>query len=408
MKKNAIKVEQRFGPFYVVKFTASELLELAYSEPLRRENDQLIGNQRLIDEKRRKSIRKYINSSDSAFPNSIILAANFSKDGNGQVEENDELRWKITENTEELFFLEIPTNMPMAVIIDGQHRLMGFKDAELMAKDMELICSVYLDLPSSMQAFLFATINSTQKPVDKSLAYELFGYDLDNESPDTWSPDKLAISLCRKLNNDPPSPFYEHIKPGSIMDMPVGNDGKWRVSTSCIVDNILHLISTNPKDDKTALYKFGEKKRYRIKLIDERKDHSPLRELYLKSHDGVIYNIICNFFKSAMTVLHESFVRETALNKTIGIQGLFDVLRIYITFHKDVSLKEIDFTKDAFDNIFRKSLSINFGQDVFMKFSGVGRARVRDAILVSAKIKKSSEIQQSDFREWVENNISLN
>jgi hypothetical protein len=41
---------------------------------------------------------------------------------------------------------------------------------------MQLICSIFFELPKPYQAQLFATINSTQKPVDKSLTYELFGY----------------------------------------------------------------------------------------------------------------------------------------------------------------------------------------------------------------------------------------
>lgn len=400
MKKLAFQVDQRFGSFYVVKFQACELLELAYSEPLRKEDDLLLGNQRQLSEQRRKSIRNYINSSECAFPNSIILAANFPKDGNGQNEDNDDYRWKV-EPKGDCFCLEIPTMKPMAVIIDGQHRLMGFSDADLTAKKMELVCSVYMDLPSSMQAFLFATINSTQKAVDKSLAYELFGFDLVSESPETWSPDKLAISLCRKLNIEHDSPFYGHIKPGAIMEMPSGEDGKWKVSTSCIVDSILRLISSNPKDDKTSLYKFGEKQRLRHKLSGERRDSSPLRELYLNNHDGVIYGIICNFFNAARYVYGNLFEESTALNKTIGIQGLFDVLKLYILSNKDQPLKDVDFTRDALSEIFIKSKSVNFKDDIFMKFSGVGRSRVRDAIAVPAGLKNISEISNEEFRDWV-------
>jgi len=400
MKKLAFQVDQRFGSFYVVKFQACELLELAYSEPLRREDDLLLGNQRQLSEQRRKSIRNYINSSECAFPNSIILAANFPKDGNGQNEDDDNVRWSVQPN-EDHFYLEIPTMAPMAVIIDGQHRLMGFRDADLNAKKMELVCSVYMDLPSSLQAFLFATINSTQKAVDKSLAYELFGFDLVNESPDAWSPDKLAISLCRKLNIDHDSPFDGHIKPGAIVEMPLGQDGEWKVSTSCIVDSILRLISSNPKDDKTSLYKFGEKQRLRHKLSSGRRDSSPLRELYLNNHDGVIYGIICNFFNAAKFVYESFFKESSALNKTIGIQGLFDVLKLYILSNKGVNLQEVDFTFNAFSEVFKKSKHINFKDDMFMKFSGVGRSRVRDAISVAAGLKNIGEISNEEFRNWV-------
>ncbi|MBR0324911.1 MAG: hypothetical protein IIX11_02130, partial [Selenomonadales bacterium] len=38
-----------------------------------------------------------------------------------------------------------------------------------------------------------------QKRVDKSLTLELFGYDLDNEPSNTWSPEKLAVFLTRSF-----------------------------------------------------------------------------------------------------------------------------------------------------------------------------------------------------------------
>ena len=46
---------------------------------------------------------------------------------------------------------------------------------------MELLCAIFVDLPKPFQAQLFATINSTQKPVNKSLTYEMFGYNVDDE-----------------------------------------------------------------------------------------------------------------------------------------------------------------------------------------------------------------------------------
>jgi DNA phosphorothioation-associated DGQHR protein 1 len=215
----AIRVNQRFGHFYVVKFTANELLRIAYPEHLRRKNGVLVGNQRLINKDRAHAINDYIGSANCAFPNSIILAANFRKDDDGALCEDDDYCWTVKKNgNSESYNLVVPKIEPMAVIIDGQHRLEGFREAGDEARNMELICSVYLDLPSSLQAFLFATINSTQKPVPKSLAYELFGFDLTKEPPETWSPDKLAISICRKLNDDEKSPFFGHIKPGATSD----------------------------------------------------------------------------------------------------------------------------------------------------------------------------------------------
>jgi hypothetical protein len=40
-----------------------------------------------------------------------------------------------------------------------------------------------------------------------------------------------------------------------------------------------------------------------------------------------------------------------------------------------------------------------------MKFSGVGRARVREVILVASGLKEISEVRNNDIREWIEKNI---
>jgi hypothetical protein len=69
-----------------------------------------------------------------------------------------------------------------ASIIDCQHRMKGFEYIENESRlEMDLLCSVFFDLPNPYQAYLFATINGNQKRVDKSLALEQFGYYIENE-----------------------------------------------------------------------------------------------------------------------------------------------------------------------------------------------------------------------------------
>ena len=74
-----------------------------------------------------------------------------------------------------------------ASIIDGQHRLHAFDKlpTDALERSMELLCVVFLELPTPYHAYVFATINFNQKRVDRSLAYELFGFDVD-ERPVQW------------------------------------------------------------------------------------------------------------------------------------------------------------------------------------------------------------------------------
>jgi len=170
-----IPVKQPLGEFYITKIPASILLNITYSNELRiisklsdKGSYKLLGAQREERKSRLKEIGRYINTVESAFPNSIILAANYDEEGN--FIDDDDLRWEIKNVNGEYKKLIIPKELKIASIIDGQHRLHGFQYAKEERLNMELLCAVYLDLPNPYQAFLFATINVNQKKVDRSLA----------------------------------------------------------------------------------------------------------------------------------------------------------------------------------------------------------------------------------------------
>lgn len=385
---NTIEINQSFGTFYLIKLKAKDLLELAFTDPIRYEGNELKGNQRLLDEKKRiKEIKEYVEGVDASFPNTIIISANY--DVNGLNCDDEELRWKIEGEK-----LIIPTSKKLASIIDGQHRLFGFKDSNEVAKEMELACSVYLDLPNPLQAFLFATINSTQKKVDKSLAYEQFGFNIDSEDSSSWSPDKLAIALYKKFNDESDSPFYRHIKIAPQIDEILRKElkgQKWLISTATIVDGIIRLIASNPKNDKSQLQKFEISERKRSLLIN---DASPFRALYLDNEDIVIYKIVYNFFKAAEIILFENAPANSSIIKTIGIQGLFDSLRkislIDLKLNQNV-INKIDFSQDRYKAMLEKVVNVDF-TDTLYQFSAVGRANVAETILFANGIIETPKI----------------
>ena len=79
----AILVEQPIGSFYITKLPARLLLQVSFRDVLEatHTNDllspyRLTGTQREQQLKRLTQIGQYIDRDDSAFPNSIILAAN--------------------------------------------------------------------------------------------------------------------------------------------------------------------------------------------------------------------------------------------------------------------------------------------------------------------------------------------
>lgn len=254
----AIGVAQPIGEFYICSIPAEALLKIAYSIPasLKREGgmfSNIFGTQRVHSKQRAKQIGAYIDETESTFPNTIILSVNYRADG--EYEENEALRWNASKGTDGCSFLTIPADAQLASIIDGQHRLDGFRHVSKIDRlKMELPCAVYINLPRPYQARIFATININQKRVDKSLAYELFGYDLSESNADKWPPDMLGVYLARVLEGKDGSPFKDHIKlalleeetdnVGSTQvsaENDAGND--WKVSVACIVEGITRLIS---------------------------------------------------------------------------------------------------------------------------------------------------------------------
>ncbi len=412
LELDAFSVIQPFQEFYVCAINADKLLDIVYTDPIRYDKEgKLVGIQRTLDEKKRvKEIKEFVEGVDSAFPNSIILSANWDEDGFNI--ENEKLRWKFDRERNKLI---IPTRERLASVIDGQHRLYGFKDANEEARKMQLLCSVYIDLPNSLQAYLFATINSTQKKVDKSLAYEQFGYNIDFEPPESWSPDKLAIALYKKFNTES-GPFYRHIKMAPQVDdailLAIKESG-WAVSNATIVDGILRMISSNPKRDKYLLQQIPIKERKRSLLNPDNKrsrelfpflnkDKSPLRELYLNVEDIVIYKIIYNFFEAAFESLDLTNPSKSILTKTIGIQGLFDALKKVL--EADISnvngdLEQVNFKKQYYIEKFKRIINVDLGEDFFARFSNIGRSQITDVFLLANGYISSISKQDMSDRE---------
>lgn len=382
-KYSAIKISQPFSEYFVISMSAFDLLNVTFSDPLRYdEQGQLRGNQRKIREDRIKEIGEYIKGDDVAFPNSIIISANYTD--KGYLCDDKTKRWKYY-NKDGGYIIEIPTDEKLASIIDGQHRLNGFKNVTVeRQKEIELLVCIYFDLPNPYQAYIFATINYNQKQVDRSLALEQWGFSLQTDNQETWSPEMLGVFLSKKLNTDPKSPFYKKIivAPQNEENLfnDVGNDNEvlWKVSTSSIVDSIVKLISSNPKNDLNKLRQLHKKERKREELEQNLK--IPLRKYYLNYNDLLIYKVILNYFIAVNELLFNIEGDKTSfIRKTVGIQALFEVL-------KEILKKELENKKDISINYFKEKLEpfskVDF-TDSFFTASGIGKSRIRNLILIS-------------------------
>lgn len=364
----AIFVDQPFSCFYITAIPVNKLIEICYSFPAVYGNKMLNGVQRGLNAKRIKNISEYSQTESALFPNSIILSANILKDGTIPEEDN----WHIENNR-----LLIPTNKKYGSIVDGQHRVEGLKKAVeegTLDPDFSVVCAVYFELTAPQQAEVFATINFNQQKVDKSLAYQLFGYDLDSTESEYWSPDTLAIYFSRLLDSEEDSPFFNRVKFG--MKKEDVEDKDWKISTSTLVEGIARLISTNPTADRYLIHKKKIFKNTRSVLSSEGSS-APLRQDYIDNRDSQLYDLVFNYF-SRWKVIAWHNDSTSFMYKTIGIQALFDILRMLaikygLNNNKIIEkLSEIDVDKLGL-------LSVNF--------SGIGRGQIRNEIKTQLKLE---------------------
>lgn len=400
----ALKVSQPLGEFYVTKIPVEELLKITFSSEIRPNEEYLedeiefTGSQRAKKTDKLKQIGRYIDSVESAFPNTVILAANNTPEG--RLVDDDNIRWKIDPMDNGLYKITIPTKRRLASIIDGQHRLEGFKYAENAERlTTELVCSVYFDLPLAYQAYIFSTINHNQTPVNKSLSYILYSYPFENETPEAWSPDKLSVVISRQLNSDPKSPFFKRIKVAPQIDKILLNPAKkglGYISTATIVEGILTLITTDPWRDKDELAKkpIEDRKRENIASLE---DASPLRKIYIKGGDAVIRSSVENFFTVVIKNLFTEKNETAFIQKTIGIQALFEVLKENLKVQ--LQNQELNHSVEYFEQLLSPLFNVNFTDQYLMQSSAIGKSRLKNFILFTLGYRTEFDPQDKDKPE---------
>ena len=124
----SIKVHQTIGDFFITSIDPQDLLEMSKVDRRRIENEEeVIGIQRELKPEKVRQIKKYLSTKKATFPNSIIL--------------NAERKYVINTSDDSI---ELEINENTFTIIDGQHRLEGFRDNPIT--NFDLIISVFIEL----------------------------------------------------------------------------------------------------------------------------------------------------------------------------------------------------------------------------------------------------------------------
>jgi DGQHR domain-containing protein len=196
IKKHKSKaLKSKFGSLTVFNLTmkVKDVLYISYVA-VRGKDDEEGAVQRLLNKKRIQAIKNFILEGNMFF-NTFIL--NWT---------NDKLKPEFADGT-----MTVPIVPSAAQIIDGQHRLAGLDEAmkeDNKIGEQEILVTFCIGLKTKEAALIFVNINSEQKPVPKSLIYDLFGEIEDNQNHAI----NRANDIAEELNENIESAYYGAIK----------------------------------------------------------------------------------------------------------------------------------------------------------------------------------------------------
>lgn len=290
--------------------------------------------QREQSKKRIKEIAEYLEKENTVFPNSIIInLSSVSPDK----ESSDVI--KVKRN-----YIEFNESDVVAMVIDGQHRLAGFNYVSNMMKkenlmdSFEVIVTIFIGLEVPQQAELFATINGKQKPVNKSILYDL------SELTENEYTELMTTHLIVKwFNVDESSPWFAKIK--------MLGTGEGNISQSAFIDGLLPLLED-------------------INLRKQSGKPVPIfRSLFLRQEEEEIIAILYNYFKAFKEVFPNAWGdKKYILTKTTGLGAMLKLLPyFYYYLHSSNS----EYKKEKYVNLIYKIKGFDFSSK---KYTGGGKA----------------------------------
>lgn len=191
MKLDFTEVTQGNHSFFLTVMPAGLLTKISYAAVRRQDNEEG-AVQRILNQSRIISIKNFA-LQNGIFPASIVLNWN-----------SDPIN---TENNQ----IEIPDEERIAQIIDGQHRVAGIRAAieeNPEISNLQLPVAIYENLNTTECANIFLSINTEQRPVPRSLVFDLYG--IANEElidPSAYRARDIAMAL-----NMEDAPYSELIK----------------------------------------------------------------------------------------------------------------------------------------------------------------------------------------------------
>lgn len=256
--------KQHSTSFFVTSLPASDIVRISYVA--RRGQDEEKGAvQRLLNPSRINGIRDFLLSGGS-FPVSLVL--NWFDPTTAPLIRSGKLVIQRTPRS--------------AQIIDGQHRVLGLAAAIEKKKSLEKLeipVTLFSGLSTKECADIFLSINTEQKPVHRSLVFDLYKVASD------YVVDPAALragDLASELNERQDSPFLLYV------NFPGAPKGKKGLALSTIVSALKPLVEEKGVFEQVGLTELSMQAQFLINFF------SVLRDAY-----GVEWESSSNVFRMA-------------------------------------------------------------------------------------------------------------
>jgi DGQHR domain-containing protein len=310
LERPFIHITQNDKSIYLTSLKAKDLTDISYVS-IRGIDNESGAVQRMLNPKRIEGIKDFF-INDGDMPSNIII------------------NWA---SRNEIIFdgntMKIPDVTASAQLIDGQHRVAGLKAAieeDAAIGNTDIPVAIYINLTTQDCANIFLSINTEQKPVPRSLVYDLYQLAGDALIDPVIN---RARDIVDFLNDEPSSPYFQQIKkPGTPRR-------KGGIALSTAVSSIKPLVDKQGDFEMLKITEFENQK-----------------------------HIILNFF----TVIANAYGSIWLDSKNVflyasGFTGAIEFLRSKILFYCDNSGK--NFTKENISSVMNfESYSLLFQEDV--------------------------------------------
>ncbi len=225
---NAHVLNQHGRQLYLFPMNSTRLRSICYVTPRSEEDPDEV--QRILDPKRARVIGEYLQQSTALLPNAIVI----SLDDSVSIGETGNPATRT---------LRFPSDEgKLAYVLDGQHRLEGFKYSDGIEFDLPVIAVHNAD--DTMRGKIFADINSKQERVSDVHLLALY-YQIKDLPVD----DTAVMDVITKLADDPDSPLKDRIQ------MMTTEKGRWIKNTALKKWLAPHLTTGGVLASKTVAEK---------------------------------------------------------------------------------------------------------------------------------------------------------